>query len=227
MRKFSNHTVLLMSDSTMAVSSKYTQDLSVQIIFFTFSCKWLPCFYFWAVIWSYIVDLFAALHELASASAHITRACIIGMRALKTLWRHLKRTFVKLIHSLEHRDSPRQSRWNHSTEHIGLSQAIISPLLWPQKQNTSFPTEDRYHFSQKHINTARLPWYSLQCDLCSCDVLLQWLSLHVLFIWWTYLRHVEATFQHLQIRVFPLQVLEFLHQIDINPFSQLSSVPQQ
>ena len=53
----------------MPVSSKYTKDLSVQIVFFTFSCKWLLCFYFWAVIWSYIVDLFAALLELASASA--------------------------------------------------------------------------------------------------------------------------------------------------------------
>ena len=41
---------------------------------------------------SYIVDLFAALHELASASANITKARIIGARALKTLWRHLNRT---------------------------------------------------------------------------------------------------------------------------------------
>ena len=32
MRKFSNHAVLSMSDSTMAVSSKYTQDLSVQMV---------------------------------------------------------------------------------------------------------------------------------------------------------------------------------------------------
>ena len=71
-REFSNQAVLSMSDSTMAVSSKYIQDLSVQIVFFTFSFKWFLCFYFWAVIWSYIVDLFAALHELASASAHIT-----------------------------------------------------------------------------------------------------------------------------------------------------------
>ena len=69
MREFSNHAVLSMSDSTMAVSSKYTQDLSVQIVFFAFSCKWFLCFYRWAVIWSYIVDLFAALHELASASS--------------------------------------------------------------------------------------------------------------------------------------------------------------
>ena len=68
MREFSNHAVLSMSNSTMAVSSKYTQDLSVQIVFFTFSCKWFLCFYFWAVIWSYIIDLFAGLHELASAS---------------------------------------------------------------------------------------------------------------------------------------------------------------
>ena len=57
-----------MNDLTIAVSSKYTQDLSVQIVFFTFSCKWFLCFYFWAVIWSYIIDLFAGLHELASAN---------------------------------------------------------------------------------------------------------------------------------------------------------------
>ena len=50
MREFSNHAVLSMSDSTMAVSSKYTQDLSVQIVFFTFSFKLFLCFYFWAVI---------------------------------------------------------------------------------------------------------------------------------------------------------------------------------
>ena len=83
MREFSNHAVLSMSDSTMAVSSKYTQDLSVQIVFFTFSCKWFLCFYFWAVIWSYIVDLFAAaLHELASASAHTLLKLASSVRAL-------------------------------------------------------------------------------------------------------------------------------------------------
>ena len=71
-----------MSDSTMTVSSKYTQDLSVQIVFFTFSCKWFLCFYFWAVIWSYIVDLFAALHELASASAHTLLKLVSSVRAL-------------------------------------------------------------------------------------------------------------------------------------------------
>ena len=66
----------------MAVSSKYTQDLSVQIVFFTFSCKWFLCFYFWAVIWSYIVDLFAALHELASASARTLLKLASSVRAL-------------------------------------------------------------------------------------------------------------------------------------------------
>ena len=71
-----------MSDSTMAVSSKYTQDLSVQIVFFTFSCKWFLCFYFWAVIWSYIVDLFAALHELASARARTLLKLASSVRAL-------------------------------------------------------------------------------------------------------------------------------------------------
>ena len=82
MREFSNHAVLSMSDSTMAVSSKYTQDLSAQIVFFTFSCKWFLCFYFWAVIWSYIVDLFAALHELASASARTLLKLASSVRAL-------------------------------------------------------------------------------------------------------------------------------------------------
>ena len=66
----------------MAVSSKYTQDLSIQIVFFTFSCKWFLCFYFWAVIWSYIVDLFAALHELASASARTLLKFASSVRTL-------------------------------------------------------------------------------------------------------------------------------------------------
>ena len=39
---------------------------------------------------SYIVDLFASLHEFTSASVHITKARIIGACAVKTLWRHLK-----------------------------------------------------------------------------------------------------------------------------------------
>ena len=91
---------------------------------------------------------------------------------------------------------------------------------------------DNTHFLQKidiilakHINTARLtfPRYSLQCDLYSCGVLLQWLSLHVLFFWWTHPRGVVATFQLLQLRMFPLRVLVFLHQIDCNPSSQVSS----
>ena len=82
MREFSNHTVLSVSDSTMAISSKYTQDLSVQIVFFTFSCKWFLCFYFWAVIWGYIVDFFAALHELASASARTLLKLASSVRAL-------------------------------------------------------------------------------------------------------------------------------------------------
>ena len=66
----------------MAVSSKYTEDLSVQIVFFTFLCKWFLCFYLWAVIWSYIVDLFAALHELASASARTLLKLASSVRGL-------------------------------------------------------------------------------------------------------------------------------------------------
>ena len=82
MREFSNHAVLSISDSTMAVSSKFTQDLSVQIVFFTFSCKWFLCFYLWAVIWSYIVDLFAGLHELASASSRTLLKLTSSVRTL-------------------------------------------------------------------------------------------------------------------------------------------------
>ena len=82
MREFSSDAVLSMSDSTMVVSSKYTQDLSVQIVFFTLSCKWFLCFYFGAVIWSSIVDLFAALHELASASARTLLKLASSVRTL-------------------------------------------------------------------------------------------------------------------------------------------------
>ena len=71
-----------MSDSTMAVSSKYTQDLSVQTVSFTFSFKWFLCFYFWAVVWSYIVDLFGALHELASASTRTLLKLASSVHAL-------------------------------------------------------------------------------------------------------------------------------------------------
>ena len=89
----------------MAVSSKYTQDLSVQIVFFTFSCKWFLCFYFWAVIWSYIVDLFAALHELASARARTLLKLASSVRALlkpygDTLNQCVKtRTFFEVWHN--------------------------------------------------------------------------------------------------------------------------------
>ena len=66
--------------------------------------------------------------------------------------------------------------------------------------------------------------YSLQCDLYSCNFLLQRVSLHALFCWWTHPRGVVATFQHLlQLKEFPLQVLVFLHQIDCNPSSKVSS----
>ena len=38
--------------------------------------------YFWAVIWSYTVDLFAALHEFASASARTLLKLASSVRAL-------------------------------------------------------------------------------------------------------------------------------------------------
>ena len=47
-----------------------------------FLAKWFLCFYFWAVIWSYIVDLFAALHELAAASTRTLLKLASSVRAL-------------------------------------------------------------------------------------------------------------------------------------------------
>ena len=52
---------------------------------------------------SYVVDLFAGLHEIESASAHITKARIIGACAVKTLWRHVK---------------PRPNDRNMPTQHV-------------------------------------------------------------------------------------------------------------
>ena len=85
----------------MAVSSKYTQDVSVQIVFFTFSCKWFLCFYFWAVIWSYIVDLFAALHELASASARTLLKLASSVRALLKPYGDTLRTFARNFSNID------------------------------------------------------------------------------------------------------------------------------
>ena len=49
---------------------------------------------------SYLVDLFAALHELASASARTLLKLASSVRALKTLSRHLKlsRALQFLVH---------------------------------------------------------------------------------------------------------------------------------
>ena len=124
MREFSNHAVLSMSDSTMAVSSKYTQDLSVQIVFFTFSCKWFLCFYFWAVIWSYIVDLFAALHELASGSARTLLKLASSVRALL---RWLTRVFLRL-------DSAR----NHRLPNVSINRAFTNDASNPKKKGNHF-----------------------------------------------------------------------------------------
>ena len=66
----------------MAVSSKYTQDLSVQIVFFTFSFKMVSLFLLLGCNLSYIVDLFAALHELASASARTLLKLASSVRVL-------------------------------------------------------------------------------------------------------------------------------------------------
>ena len=101
MREFSNYAVLSMSDSTMTVSSKYTEDLSVQIVFFTFSCKWFLCFYFWAVIWSCIVDLFSALHELASASARTSLKLASSVRALLKPYGDTLRTFARNFSNID------------------------------------------------------------------------------------------------------------------------------
>ena len=131
MREFSNHAVLSMSDSTMALSSKYTQDLSVQIVFFTFSCKWFLCFYFWAVIWSYIVDLFAALHELASASARTLLKLASSVRALLKPYgdtlRWLTRVFLRL-------DSARY----HRLPNVSINRAFTNDASNPKKKGNHF-----------------------------------------------------------------------------------------
>ena len=90
MREFSNHTVMSMSDSTMAVSSKYIQDLSVQIVFFTFSFKWFLCFYLWAEIWAMLLTCSLVCMSLRQLARALTTAHNIGARSVKTLWRHLK-----------------------------------------------------------------------------------------------------------------------------------------
>ena len=103
----------------------------------------------------------------------------------------------------------------------------VQPLHWIYRAITgnhlsilSLATEVKHVISYKR---SIFPWYSLRCDLYSCGVLLQQLSLHLLFFWWTHPRGVVATFQHLlQLRVFPLQVIVFLHrQIATLPLSFL------
>ena len=148
MREFSNHAVLSMSDSTMAVSSKYTQDLSVQIVFFTFSCKWFLCFYFWAVIWSYIVDLFAALHELASASARTLLKLASSVRALLKPYGDTLTQTIILIN--KHEEVTRYANWaRHATwlKHC--------PLNWDWidlKVCHTFPAIDPLHKWHLHLN---------------------------------------------------------------------------
>ena len=68
----------------MAVSSKYTQDLSVKIVFFTISFKWFlsKLFLLLGCNLSYIVDLYAGLHELASASARTLLKLASSVHAL-------------------------------------------------------------------------------------------------------------------------------------------------
>ena len=66
----------------MAFSLKFTQDLSVQIVFFTFSFKMVSLFLLLGYNLSYIVDLFAALHELASVSARTLLKLASSVRAL-------------------------------------------------------------------------------------------------------------------------------------------------
>ena len=131
MREFSNHAVLSMSDSTMAVSSKYTQDLSVQIVLFTFSCKWFLCFYFWAVIWSYIVDLFAALHELASARARTLLKLASSVRALLKPYgdtlRWLTRVFLRL-----------DSACYHRLPNVSINRAFTNDASNPKKKGNHF-----------------------------------------------------------------------------------------
>ena len=67
MREFSNHAILSMTDSTMAVSSKYTQDPFRPNRFLYVVFLMVSLFLLLGCNLSYIVDLFAGLHELESA----------------------------------------------------------------------------------------------------------------------------------------------------------------
>ena len=60
----------------------HTRPFRPNRFFFTFSSKWFLCFFFWAVNLSYIVDLFVALHELASARARTLLKLASSMCAL-------------------------------------------------------------------------------------------------------------------------------------------------
>ena len=157
MREFSNQAVLSMSDSTMAVSSKYTQDLSVQIVFFTFSCKWFLCFYFWAVIWSYIVDLFAALHELTSA---ITRTLLKLASLVRALLKPYEDTLSIDITCL----SPYAQYWAAKCEH-GLK--MFQSFRWkrsiyndkkPNLQNLQYKLVTVYEYIIK-VRSVHYHWW--------------------------------------------------------------------
>ena len=107
---------------------------------------------------SYIVDLFAGLHELASASAHITNAHIIGVRAAKTLWRHLKehwkQTMDKLfwIYFLKHltfRTSPDPGLSTSAITLYVICAFHLSPLAWfpsASKDPDSNRIDDKYMY---------------------------------------------------------------------------------
>ena len=197
MREFSSHTVLSMSDSTKAVSSKCTQDLSVQIVFFTFSFKWFLCFYFWAVIWTVLLTcslLCMLLRQLARAhyfpwacvSAHITKARIIGARALKTLWRHLnslssrgsreKRKAIMEKFSVKTLSSiPQLSKANFS---IGFMDTVWIIHTWRVKSMCYFMTN---HHANSTI--VKIPKNRNRIYFVTFSVLLRSIRLILEYVW--------------------------------------------
>ena len=102
---------------------------AVQIVFFTFSIKWFLCFYFWAVIWSYIVDLFAALRELASANARTLLKLASSVCALLKPYEDTasnpkyyfrKNANLKLF----------QKRLDIFSQHLKFFWATVQPQIW-------------------------------------------------------------------------------------------------
>ena len=99
---------------------------------------------------SCIVDLFTSLHELASASTRtLLKARIISARALKTLWRHLKRQGCdNLAHSIHHPVHRQTGCLWSPCSLVLLPYHEVVPLLW----NSSPPIQKPFYINTQSLN---------------------------------------------------------------------------